>query len=355
MVVPRLSRRARSGRPDGRSGDADGGPRPAWVTGPPASITGEFTALALTFGLAAGDLGRLCRLLSGPEAGPDLARVVRTQVAGLPPDHTGYRVFQTFSDFELGRHLVRIFGSPLDAGLTGYLEQRFSERVYEIEDMGVTLPYLVTVPPAVEAIAARTGADPGEAAAAGATALRVGLCVAMVVMRYFVRARERRLSDLQPLIESSSRLASLGSELHQVSSGDEQALTVSVENTRQALGQLHEVAGEITSIVDTIRAIADQTKLLALNATIEASRAGEHGRGFAVVANEVKSLAGATDASLRNIERLTTTMSEGVDSTLLFIHQVERSTTLVAGSANALLEVSEELQSMARQAGRTDR
>ena len=350
MVRPRLSRRASSG--GGQAGGADGPPAPSWVTGPPARISGEFVALALTFGLTAQDLARLCRLLSLPGTGSELVDAVRAQVSGLPPDHKGYLVFQSFNDTDLGRHLVRIFGSPLDDDLTAYLELRFSERVYEIEDMGVTLPYLVTVPPVVEAVALRAGADPIEAAAAGATALRVGLCVAMVVMRYFVRARERRLSDLQPLIESSSRLASLGSELHQVSSGDEQALTVSVENTREALGQLHHVAGEITSIVDTIRAIADQTKLLALNATIEASRAGEHGRGFAVVANEVKSLAGATDASLRNIERLTSTMTEGVDNTLSFIHQVERSTTLVAGSATALLEVSGELESMARQAGR---
>ncbi|HWR79970.1 MAG TPA: methyl-accepting chemotaxis protein, partial [Pseudomonas sp.] len=129
-----------------------------------------------------------------------------------------------------------------------------------------------------------------------------------------------------------------------------------IRGAGQVVNNLATDVGQINSVLEVIRAIAEQTNLLALNAAIEAARAGEQGRGFAVVADEVRNLATrtrtATDEIVGMIDTLQQSSAQAVktmqgseDQT----HLLERETQAVLGSLGTLDHSLQDLHTLAFQ------
>ncbi|PIA74654.1 methyl-accepting chemotaxis protein [Ectopseudomonas toyotomiensis] len=151
----------------------------------------------------------------------------------------------------------------------------------------------------------------------------------------------RNAENAAAVAREATQHASDGSAVVSQAHRQVDALNGELEQAAKVIEALAAQTDAISTTLNTIRSISEQTNLLALNAAIEAARAGEQGRGFAVVADEVRTLASRSGASTEEIQQVIDRLQNESRSAVEAMAKGQRQSTLVveyASKASAALE-----------------
>ena len=151
----------------------------------------------------------------------------------------------------------------------------------------------------------------------------------------------RNAENAAEVAREATQHASDGSAVVSQAHRQVDALNGELEQAAKVIEALAAQTNAISTTLNTIRSISEQTNLLALNAAIEAARAGEQGRGFAVVADEVRTLASRSGASTEEIQQVIDRLQNESRSAVEAMAKGQRQSALVveyASKASAALE-----------------
>lgn len=159
-------------------------------------------------------------------------------------------------------------------------------------------------------------------------------------------------------------LLKMASKLHdhvmQIMSTTEELLASSSEvsnNQKLLYNEVSDVvktSGQIDSVLEGIKTIANQTRLLGLNAAIEAARAGKEGSGFGVVAEEIRKLSDESKKTIDQIKTFTSKINESAqkttemgNTTLVTSQQQEDAIKNIVQSIEVIANMTDELKELA--------
>ncbi len=150
-------------------------------------------------------------------------------------------------------------------------------------------------------------------------------------------------SEARNMAAESASVSDEGGQILERTIAEMNSINQTVERASGVIASLGKEAEQISSIVQVIKDVADQTNLLALNAAIEAARAGEQGRGFAVVADEVRKLAERTSQSTQDISQMVATIQQSSSNA---VHEMQEVVSRMANGMHLATDAGERMVSI---------
>ncbi len=146
--------------------------------------------------------------------------------------------------------------------------------------------------------------------------------------------------EAQQIASKTGELSTQGGTIIHNAAAEMMHIADTVRQTSAIIENLGLQSSQISSVVQVIKDVAEQTNLLALNAAIEAARAGEQGRGFAVVADEVRKLAERTTSATQEISSVIGAIQ---DSTRTAVTSMNTAVTQVNGGVALAQQAGESI------------
>ena len=173
-----------------------------------------------------------------------------------------------------------------------------------------------------------------------------------------VRATVQQTADRAQAVANTSQQSVVVSRSGQQAVTDNangmQIIRQRVESIAETILLLSQHTQQIGEIINTVNALADQSKLLALNASIEAARAGEEGRGFAVVAMEVRQLAEQSRSATARVRDILSEIQQATNTAVMVTEEgskgAEQGIELVERTGDAIRTLAATIEEAAQAA-----